>query len=106
MFRAVGWELPVVVGAVSVTGIGKGQRPSRRRSGKVELAGYAVGPRRSDERIAADRVYLFTDAPTGADAWRQAQEDFGILAAAPPDDIDLVDVPWRPGEKAWLLAWD
>ena len=78
-----------------------------RNPGRVELAGYAVGPRRNDERIAADRVYLFTDAPTGADAWRQAQDDYGILgAAAPPDDIDLVCVPWRPGEKAWLLAWD
>ncbi len=39
-----------------------------RNPGRVELAGYAVGPRRNDERIAADRVYLFTDATTGADA--------------------------------------
>ncbi len=78
-----------------------------RNPGRVELAGYAVGPRRNDEHIAADRVYLLTDATTAADAWRQAQDDYGILgAAAPPDDIDLVDVPWRPGEKAWLLAWD
>ena len=62
---------------------------------------------RDDERIVADRVYLFTDAPTGADAWRQAQDDYGILGAtAPPDDIRLVDVPWRPGEKAWLLRWE
>jgi hypothetical protein len=73
-----------------------------RNPGKVELAGYAVGSRRNDERIAADRVYLFTDATTGADAWRQAQDDYGILgAAATPDHIDLVDVPGgrarRPG---------
>ena len=61
----------------------------------------------TDERIVADRVYLFTDAPTPADAWRQAQDDYGILGAlAPPDDIRLVDVPWRPGEKAWLLRWE
>jgi len=52
-------------------------------------------------------VYLFTDAPTPADAWRQAQDDYGILGGlAPPDDIRLVDVPWRPGEKAWLLRWE
>ena len=52
-------------------------------------------------------MYLFTDAPTGADAWRQAQDDYGILGAtAPPDDVRLVDVPWRPGEKAWLLRWE
>ena len=54
----------------------------------------------TDERIVADRVYLFTDAPTPADAWRQAQDDYGILGAtAPPDDIRLVDVPWRPGRE-------
>ena len=75
-----------------------------RNPGRVELGGHAIGPRRDDERIVADRVYLFTDATTGADAWRQAQDDYGILGAtAPPDDIRLVDVPWRPGEKAWLL---
>ena len=80
---------------------------STRNPGRVELGGYAVGPRRGDERIVANRVYLFTDATTGTDAWRQAQDDYGILGAtAPPDDIRLVDVPWRPGEKAWLLAWE
>lgn len=79
---------------------------STRNPGRVELGGYAAGPRRGDERIVANRVYLFTDAATGTDAWRQAQDDYGILGAtAPPDDIRLVDVPWRPGEKAWLLAW-
>ena len=78
-----------------------------RNPGRVELGGYAVGPRRGDERIVANRVYLFTDAATGTDAWRRAQDDYGILGAtAPPDDIRLVDVPWRPGEKAWLLGWE
>ena len=74
---------------------------------RVELGGYAVGPHGDEERIAADRVYLFTQATTGVDAWRQAQDDYGILGAtATPEHITLVDVPWRPGEKAWLLAWD
>jgi len=78
-----------------------------RNPGRVELGGYAVGPRRDGERIVANRVYLFTDATTGADAWRQAQDDYGILGAtAAPEDIRLVDVPWRPGERAWLLGWE
>ena len=78
-----------------------------RNPGRVELGGHVIGPPGDDERIVADRVYLFTDAPTPADAWRQAQDDYGILGAtAPPDDIRLVDVPWRAGENAWLLAWE
>ncbi|MGS0688640.1 hypothetical protein ACVBEQ_26405 [Nakamurella sp. GG22] len=39
-----------------------------RNSGRVELGGHAAGPQRQDEGIVADRVYLFTDAPDGADA--------------------------------------
>jgi hypothetical protein len=78
-----------------------------RNPGRVELGGYAVGPRHGGERIVANRVYLFTDAPTGTDAWRQARDDYGILGAiAAPDDVRLVGVPWRPGEKAWLLGWE
>ena len=77
-----------------------------RNPGRVEFGGYAIGPDRADEGIVADRVFLFTDATDGADAWRQAAGDYGILGAlAPPDEVRLVDVPWRPGEKAWLLAW-
>ena len=78
-----------------------------RNPGRVELGGHVIGSDRDHDRIVADRVYLFTDAPTPADARRQAQDDYGILGAlAPPGDIRLVDVPWRPGEKAWLLKWE
>ena len=57
-----------------------------------------MGPRRADERIVADRVHVFTDATTGTDTWRQAQNDDGILGAvAAPDRVRLIDVPWWLG---------
>lgn len=66
----------------------------------MELGGSAVGPRRADERIVADRVHVFTDATTGTDTWRQAQDDDGILGAvAAPDRVRLIDVPWWPGRE-------
>ena len=75
--------------------------------GKVEALGYVVGPERTDERVSVDGFYLF-DAleETPTHALSVARNSYGITLTKAPDEAALVDVPWRPGEKAWRFWWD
>lgn len=79
--------------------------------GTVELSGYVVGPDRSDERVSVDGVYIFdaelTQVDDAATVLNAAKNVYGLHdAARRPDELRLVEVPWRPGEKAWHLWWD
>lgn len=84
-----------------------------RHPGEVEFGGYVVGPDRPDERITSETVYLFGQEPINDRmAWTRLRDRLDASAypadqpLAEPDEIDLVDVPWRPGEKAWRMWWD
>lgn len=76
--------------------------------GRVELGGYVVGSERSDERLSADTAYIFGEADTDpSEVLVKAKNTYGLTdALRRPDNLDLVQVPWRPGEKAWRLWWD
>lgn len=75
--------------------------------GKVEFGGYIVGPDRSDERISADTVFIFDDEADANALLLKARDHYGLTdAKRAPDELQLVEVPWRPGEKAWRLWWD
>lgn len=79
-----------------------------KHPGKVELTGYVVGPERDDERITVDGVYLFDDDITDArGALFAARDKYGLSdATRRPGLVRQVEVPWRPGERAWQLEWD
>lgn len=77
---------------------------SARHPGKVEAAGYMVAPSREDERLAVNAVLLYDDAPDEKSAVEAASR-YGLDAEVEPMRVDRVEVPWRPGEKAWRLAW-
>ncbi|MPV51045.1 hypothetical protein GCG21_13720 [Pseudactinotalea sp. HY160] len=76
--------------------------------GKVELGGYVVGQDRTDERLSADTAYIFgEDDASPQEVLAKAKGTYGLHdATRKPDNLDLVEVPWRPGEKAWRLWWD
>ena len=76
--------------------------------GQVEVHGYAVGPKRKDERLTAAGVFLYDQTITDEkDARTAAWSRYGLGDAEfPPDSITLEENPWRPGEKAWRLWWD
>lgn len=77
---------------------------SARHPGKVEAFGYMVAPSREDERLSVGGVLLFDDAPDEQAAIAAAAE-YGLDAVTEPARVQRVEVPWRPGEKAWRLAW-
>lgn len=72
----------------------------------VEVSGYVVGPRRDDERMAADGVFLRDESiGSAADAMTALRDRYGLVdAEASPDHVELVDVPWS-GRKAWHVRW-
>lgn len=75
--------------------------------GRYEFGGYIVGPDRTDERVTVEKLTVYGHTDRG-EAGREAvlgevRDTFG---GRPPDEVRLVDVPWRPGEKAWDLWWD
>ncbi|HLS00525.1 MAG TPA: hypothetical protein VK054_00865, partial [Beutenbergiaceae bacterium] len=75
--------------------------------GKVEFGGYIAGPDRSDERISADTVFIFDEEADANALLLKARDHYGLSdATRAPDELQLVEVPWRPGEKAWRLWWD
>ena len=77
---------------------------SARHQGKVEAFGYMVAPSREDERLAVSGVLLFDDAPDEKAAVAAAAR-YGLDAEVEPRSAQRVEVPWRPGEKAWRLTW-
>jgi len=79
--------------------------------GRVELAGYVAGPARDDERVTVDGVYIYDDELAKSNdpgvILRAAKDVYGLRDAhRRPDELSVVDVPWRPGEKAIYLWWD
>lgn len=79
--------------------------------GTVELSGYVVGQDRSDERLTVDEVLIFDTEMTKSEdpvaAMHAARNVYGLVdATRRPDEMQLVDVPWRAGQKAWRLWWD
>ena len=77
-----------------------------RNPGVVEVHGYVVGPDRSDERITTEGVFIYDASLTSKRAVLAAAERLGLDHEAMPDEVDLQENPWRPGEKAWRLWWD
>lgn len=78
-----------------------------RNPGVVEVHGYVVGPNREDERFTAEGVYVYDESIGSAEQMLAAAESrFGLDHLTEPDEITLVETPWRPGERAWRLWWD
>lgn len=73
----------------------------------VEVSGYVVGPHRDDERMAADGVFLRDESiGSAADALTALRDRYALTdAESGPDHVELVDVPWEPGRKAWHIRW-
>ncbi|WP_156250951.1 hypothetical protein [Pseudactinotalea terrae] len=77
-----------------------------RHPGKVEVAGYVIGPDREDERFSVTSIDLHDADATDPDAAiTLMRERYGLDFLAAPERIQRVEVPWRPGESAWRLWW-
>lgn len=76
--------------------------------GRYEFGGFIIGPDRTDERVSIESVHVYAHNQSDDPANRQAviAELASKMGGAPPDELDLVDVPWRPGERAWRAWWD
>lgn len=103
-------SLPTGAGPDSHNGapaIGSMLRAAHRYPGRVEVGGYLVGPDRADERVSADTLLLYADTDRTADeAWQSAREKLQFGECAEPTEAQLVENPWRPGEKCWRFWWD
>jgi len=74
--------------------------------GKVEVAGYVIGPDREDERFSVTSIDLHdTDATDPGEVIVLMRERYGLDFLTAPERIQRVEVPWRPGETAWRLWW-
>lgn len=77
-----------------------------KSGGKMEAHGWVVPPNRTDEQVAVNGVIVYddTDNPlmVKLTAMREGINERGMT---PPAECRQVEVPHRPGEKAWLLSW-
>lgn len=77
-----------------------------KSGGKLEAHGWVVPPNRTDERVDVNGVIVYSDTDNPmkakADAMAAGLNERGMT---PPKECRPVDVPWRKGEKAWLMSW-
>ena len=75
-----------------------------RNPGTVEVGGGVLPPSTGDERVDVNRLYLFLDTDDQSVAEWQVV-NLGLKAGRRPDGVRRVDVPWRPGQRAWTMWW-
>ena len=80
---------------------------SAKHQGIVEALGRVnVDENTKVTTVASDGFYVFDDSPDPATVMRRAATRYGITTPKrAPEIVEQVEVPWRPGEKAWKLQW-
>lgn len=74
--------------------------------GRMEAHGWVVPPNRTDERVDVNGVIVYSDTDDANRAkWEASKMGLHEAGMTPPKVCRQVEVPYRPGEKAWLMAW-
>jgi hypothetical protein len=74
--------------------------------GRYEFGGYIVGPDRTDERVTIDSIKVYAHTAGDGDKAKVLAEVADMMGGREPDHCELIDIPWRPGERAFDLWWD
>ncbi len=82
-------------------------RAAADHPGVVEVGGFVTGADRAREQVVVESVLVYADTnlePMAA--WWRTAVRYKLHANAMPGEADLVENPWRPGEKCWRFWWD
>ena len=94
-------------------------RACARADGRVRLSGYAIGPRRPDERVTVEALWIADpdlldmevhdehDGDCRCRAlWDAVRERYGLDARALPDEMRPMRRQWTHGQVGTWLWWD
>ena len=94
-------------------------RACARADGRVRLSGYAIGPRRPDERVTVEALWIADPDLLGMEVhdehdegcccrvlWDTVRERYGLDARALPDEMRPMRRQWTHGQVGTWLWWD
>lgn len=94
-------------------------RACARADGRVRLSGYAIGPRRPDERVTVEALWIADPDLLGMEVhdehdegcrcrvlWDAVRERYGLDARALPDEMRPMRRQWTHGPIGTWLWWD
>ncbi len=94
-------------------------RACARADGRVRLSGYAIGPRRPDERVTVEALWIadpdlldmevhdeHDDGCCCRVLWDTVRERYGLDARALPDEMRPMRRQWTHGRIGTWLWWD
>ena len=90
-----------------------------RADGRVRLSGYAIGPRRPDERVTVEALWIADPDLLGMEVhdehdegcccrvlWDTVRERYELDARALPDEMRPMRRQWTHGQVGTWLWWD
>ena len=94
-------------------------RACARADGRVRLSGYAIGPRRPDERVTVEALWIADPDLLGMEVhdehdegcccrvlWDTVRERYELDARALPDEMRPMRRQWTHGQVGTWLWWD
>ena len=94
-------------------------RACARADGRVRLSGYAIGPRRPDERVTVEALWIADPDLLDMEVhdehdegcccrvlWDTVRERYGLDARALPDEMRPMRRQWTHGQVGTGLWWD
>ena len=94
-------------------------RACARADGRVRLSGYAIGPRRPDERVTVEALWIADPDLLRMEVhdehdedcrcrvlWDAVRERYGLDARALPDEMRPMRRQWTHGQVGTWLWWD
>lgn len=94
-------------------------RACARADGRVRLSGYAIGPRRPDERVTVEALWIADPDLLDMEVhdehdegcccrvlWDTVRERYGLDARALPDEMRPMRRQWTHGRIGTWLWWD
>lgn len=94
-------------------------RACARADGRVRLSGYAIGPRRPDERVTVEALWIADPDLLDMEVhdehdegcccrvlWDTVRERYGLDARALPDEMRPMRRQWTHGQVGTWLWWD
>ena len=94
-------------------------RACARAGGRVRLSGYAIGPRRPDERVTVEALWIADPDLLDMEVhdehdegcccrvlWDTVRERYGLDARALPDEMRPMRRQWTHGQVGTWLWWD
>ena len=105
--------------ALGGAGAGSGVCALERADGRVRLSGYAIGPRRPDERVTVEALWIADPDLLRMEVhdehdedcrcrvlWDTVRERYGLDARALPDEMRPMRRQWTHGQVGTWLWWD